>query len=139
MAIPRKEPSMPDAQFQHLRLSMVKDVAVVEIRTKEIQGLQLAQELGHELALVMAQDWARRVLLDFRKVAYISSTGFAAIFKMVSRAKAEGREVKLCGMAHGVRLGAEIVGLEKVVELHDGEASALRAFAAVEPNRPTGV
>jgi anti-anti-sigma factor len=120
---------MSDPQFQHLRLSMVKDVAVVEICTKELQGLQLAQELGHELALVMAQDWARRLLINFHRVAFLSSTGFAAIFKLVSRAAAEGREVKLCGMEHGVRLGAEIVGLDKVVEIHPDEASALRAFA----------
>ena len=45
--------SSPD--FQHLRLSMVKDVAVVEIRTREFHGPQLAQELGHELATVTAQ------------------------------------------------------------------------------------
>ena len=119
--------SSPD--FQHLRLSMVKDVAVVEIRTKEIHGPQLAQELGHELATVTAQDWARRVLVNFRRVAFLSSTGFAAMFRLVSRARAEGREVKLCGMEQGVRLGAEIAGLPKVVELHDDEASALRAFA----------
>ena len=120
---------MADADFQHLQLSMVKDVAVVEIRTKDIQGPQLAQELGHELALVMAQDWAKKLLIDFRRVGYLSSTGFAAIFKLVSRAKAEGREVKLCGMEHAVQLGAEIVGLPKVVEIHTDEASALRAFA----------
>ena len=120
---------MPDPQFQHLKLSMVKDVAVVEICTKELQGVQLAQELGHELTLVMAQDWARRILIDFRKVAYLSSTGLAEIFKLVSRARAEGREVKLCGMTNGVRLGAEIVGLDKVAEIHDDEGAALRAFA----------
>jgi anti-anti-sigma factor len=109
-------------------MSMVQDVAVVEIRTKELQGVQLAQELGAELALVNAQDWARRLLVNFRRVAYLSSTGFAEIFKLVSRAKAEGREVKLCGMEQGVRLGAEIAGLDKVIEIHPDEASALRAF-----------
>ena len=85
---------MPDADFQHLKLSMVKDVAVVEIHTKDIQGPQLAQELGHELGMVIAQDWAKRVLIDFHRVAYLSSTGFAAIFNAVSRAKAEGREIR---------------------------------------------
>ena len=120
---------MADADFQHLKLSMVKDVAVVEIHTKDIHGPQLAQELGHELALVIAQDWAKKLVINFRRVGFLSSTGFAAIFKLVSRAKAEGREVKLCGMEHAVQLGAEIVGLPKVVELHDDEASALRAFA----------
>ena len=119
--------SSPD--FQHLRLSMVKDVAVVEIRTRDLQGPMLAQELGTELALVAAQEWAQRLLVNFRRVTYVSSTGFAALFKLVSRALAEGREVKLCGMETGVRLGAEIVGLQKLVEIHDDEAAALRTFA----------
>ena len=120
---------MPTHDFQHLRLSMVNDVAVVEIRTRDLQGPMLAQELGTELALVTAQDWARRLLVNFRRVTYVSSTGFAALFKLVSRARAEGREVKLCGMDTGVRLGAEIVGLQKLVEIHDDEAAALRTFA----------
>ena len=119
--------SRPD--FQHLRLRMVKDVAVVEIRTRDLQGPTLAQELGTELALVAAQEWARRLLVNFRRVAFLSSTGLAAIFKLVSQARAEGREVKLCGMKNGVRLGAEIVGLPKLVEIHDDEAAALRTFA----------
>jgi anti-anti-sigma factor len=120
---------MSSPNFQHLRLSMVKDVAVVEIRTRDLQGPMLAQELSAELALVTAQEWARRLLVDFRGVVYLSSTGFAALFKLVSRTRAEGREVKLCGMETGVRLGAEIVGLQKLVEIHDDEAAALRTFA----------
>ncbi len=120
---------MADADFQHIRLSMVKDVAVVEIRTKDLTGPAMALELTNELAMVTAQDWARRLLVNFRRVAYLSSTGFAAVFKLVSRANAEGREVKLCGMKEGVWLGAEIVGLPKVVEIHEDEASALNAFA----------
>ena len=119
---------MTDAEFQHLRLSMAEDVAVVEIRTVDIHGPQLAQELGHELAVVTAQDWARRVLVNFHRVAFLSSTGFAALFRLVRRAKAEGRDVRFCDMEPGVRLGAEIVGLDKVAEIHDDEGAGLRAF-----------
>ena len=120
---------MADADFQHLRLNMVKDVAVVEIRTKEVHGPKMAQELGAELAQVTAQEWARRLLVNFSRVGFLSSTGFAALFKLVSRAKAEGREVRFCSMEPGVRLGAEIVGLDKIAEIHDNESSALAAFA----------
>jgi anti-sigma B factor antagonist len=120
---------MPDADFQHIRMSMVKDVAVVEVRTKEVHGTKPAQELGAELALVTAQEWARRLLVNFSRVGFLSSTGFAALFKLVSRAKSEGREVKFCSMEPGVRLGAEIVGLDKIAEIHDSESSALAAFA----------
>jgi anti-sigma B factor antagonist len=120
---------MANAEFQHLRLSMVNDVAVVEICTRDITGSLPAQELGHELAMVTAQAWAKRIVINFRRVAFLSSTGFAAIFKLLSRARVEGRAVKLCEIDPGVRLGAEIVGLDKVVEIHDNEAAALRAFA----------
>jgi anti-sigma B factor antagonist len=120
---------MADADFEHIHVSMVKDVAVVEIRTKEVLGTKPAQELGAELALVTAQDWARRLLVNFRRVGFLSSTGFAVLFKLVTRAKAEGREVKFCSMDPGVRLGAEIVGLDKIAEIHDSENKALLAFA----------
>jgi anti-anti-sigma factor len=119
---------MSAAEFQHIRVSMVKDVAVVEVRTKEVNGMKPAQELGAELALVTAQEWARRLLVNFGRVSFLSSTGFAVLFKLVIRAKAEGREVKLCAMDPAVRLGAEIVGLDKIADIYDNEAAALRAF-----------
>ena len=120
---------MPNSDFQHIRMSMVNDVAVVEIRTKDVQGTKLAQELGAELALVTTQDWAKRLLVNFHRVGYFGSTGFAVLFKLVSQAKADGREVKFCDMKPEVRLGAEIVGLEKVAAIHENERSALTAFA----------
>jgi anti-sigma B factor antagonist len=120
---------MPDGDFQHIRVSMVNNVAVVEIRTKELLGPTQARELGAELAMVTAQEWAKRLLVNFGRVGFLSSTGFAALFKLVSRAKAEGRQVKFCCMEPGVGLGAEIVGLDQIVEIHETEGSALLAFA----------
>jgi len=120
--------STPD--FQHLRLTRVKDVVLVEIISKDLQGPEAARALGAELSLVSVQEWAKRLLLDFRRISYLSSTGFAVLFKLVSRFVAAGGQIKLCNMEHGIRLGAEIVGLDKVVEIHDSEASALAAFGA---------
>ena len=88
----------------------------------------MAQELGSELARVTAQEWAKRLPVDFRRVGYLSSTGFAVLFKLVSRAQAEGRQVKLCNMSTEVRIGADIVGLPKVVEIHENQGAAVRAF-----------
>jgi anti-sigma B factor antagonist len=120
---------MPDPDFQHIQVKMVKDVAVVEIRTKEMYGAKPAQELGAELTPVTAQEWAKRLLVDFRRVGFLSSTGFAVLFKLVRHAKAEGRQVKFCAMEPGVRLGAEIVGLDKIAEIHENDSKALAAFA----------
>ena len=53
------------SDFQHIRMSRVKDVVVVEIISKDLQGPAAARELGAELSLVSAQEWAKRLLLNF--------------------------------------------------------------------------
>ena len=119
---------MPTPQFQHIQLSTVKDVTLVEIVSKDLQGPKAAQELGAELTQVIAQDWAKRLLLDFRRTRFMSSTAFAVLFRIVRDAKAKGLELKICEMAEGVFLGADIVGLPKVVEVLPDQRSALRSF-----------
>ncbi len=115
-------------EFQHLKLSRVKDVVIVEITSKDLQGAAAARELGAELSLVSGQDWAKQLLLNFSRISYLSSTGFAVLFKLVSQFAAVGGQLKICGLDPGIRLGAEIVGLDKVVDIHDSEAAALAAF-----------
>jgi anti-sigma B factor antagonist len=119
---------MASRDFHHLRLSMVGDITLVEIRTKDLQGPKAGMELGSDLAQVLAEDWAGRIVLDFRRTAFLSSSSFAALFKLVNQARARAKEVKFCGMAPGVRVGAEVVGLPKIVEIHKDQSDALKAF-----------
>jgi stage II sporulation protein AA (anti-sigma F factor antagonist) len=124
---------MPKSDLQHLRLSRIDEVILVEIRTKTIQGLALALELSDELARVTAQDWAKQLLVDFRRTRYLSSSGFAVLFKLVKQFTARGGRIKLCNLGPELRLGAGIIGLERVVEIYDSEAAALAAFAEPDP------
>ncbi len=119
---------MSKPEFEHIRLSSVGDVVLIELVTREIQTPAPAQQLGAELQHVLAQEWAKRLLLDFQKVTYFSSTAFAVTFRMVLDAKKKGIELKLCGMDGGLELGAGIVGLDKVVEIYSTQREALEAF-----------
>jgi anti-anti-sigma factor len=124
---------MSEPGFQHIRMSMVNDVVLVEVVSKDIQGPKPARELGAELNQVAHQEWAKRILVDFRKIHYLSSTGFAVLVGLVTRAKAAGRHVKFCNVNPDLRVGADIIGLPTLVEIYDSEESALRAFSEVEP------
>jgi anti-sigma B factor antagonist len=115
--------------FQHIKVSMDGDVALVEILSKNLIGPELAQELGAELNAVAAQDWARRILVDFHRTAYLSSTGFGVLFKLVNDVRKAGRQVKFCNMHEDVRIGADIIGLGKFVEFHESQKAALGAFS----------
>lgn len=122
---------MASPDFQHIRLSMVKDITVVEIITRDLQGPKLAKELGVELNQVIHQDWANRLLVNFHRNRFLSSSGFAVLFNLVSQIKALGREVRFCGMVSEIRLGAGVVGLDKVVGIHESEDAAIMAFSQV--------
>jgi anti-anti-sigma factor len=115
-------------EFKHLKLSRVNDVVVVEVISKDLQGPAAARELGSELSLVAAQEWAKQLLVNFRAISYLSSTGFAVLFRLVNEFGKKGGELKMCNFDPAIRLGAEIVGLDKLTEIHETEAAALAAF-----------
>ena len=124
---------MPSSNLQHLQLSSIDEVILIEVRTKTIQGPVLAHELGEELARVTAQEWAKQLVVNFRRTRYLSSTEFAVLFKLVKQFTALGGRITLCNLGPELRLGAGISGLERVVEIYDSEAAALAAFADPGP------
>lgn len=61
---------MSNPDFQHIRLSMVKDITVVEIMTKDLQGPKLAKELVQSSAKSFDRSGQTRFWLTF------TATGF---------------------------------------------------------------
>jgi anti-sigma B factor antagonist len=120
---------MSNPEFQHIRLNMVDGIALVEVITRDLKGPRPAKELGAELGQVLHREGLQRLVVDFDKNRYLSSSGFAVLFNLVNQVKAVGQEIKFCGMASEIRLGASVVGLDKVVEIHDTRDGAMRTFA----------
>jgi anti-anti-sigma factor len=119
--------SIPD--FKHLLLRDVGGVVVIEMVTEDIQGPDLAREFIAELMTVVEQDDCKPIVLNLRRARHFSSMGYAALFKLVKTAKERQRPVRFCNMHEDVRIGGDIVGIPLVVEIHDAEDSALKAFA----------
>ena len=126
---------MPDPVYKHLSATMVEDVVVVEFRTKSVQHPAAAQEVGAELSRVVADFRARKFLLDFAGVQYLGSVAFAALSRMVKNVRAAGGQIKFCNMAPSILaaadmiFGADIVGSQVAVEIHDSRVRALVSFA----------
>ena len=60
-----------------------------------------------------------------------SSTGFGALVDFINKAHKAGKEVKLCKLDSAVRLGADIIGVGKFVEIFDTQHEAVKAFEKV--------
>jgi anti-sigma B factor antagonist len=127
---------MSTADFQHIKTNMVGDVAVVEVMSKELRFPAQCQELENELNLIADQDWANHLLINLGRTRYICSTGFGVLVNLVRKVKTQGRQIKFSDMDPAVRLGADIIGLDKVAEIHDTEHEALKAFTSDDSAGP---
>ena len=118
---------MSDANTPIAEWSRVGDVAVVEFLHREILGPDAARTFGEQLALLLdsGQD---RLLLDFSKTRIMSSTAFGTLISFWKKVEAARGELKICGMDHSVRLGADILSLGTYIPIHDDRHSALAAF-----------
>jgi anti-anti-sigma factor len=66
---------------------------------------------------------AARVLLDFRGVTYINSTGIALIVGLLARARDEGRPLLACGLSDHYREVFEITRLTDFMPIVPDEAA----------------
>jgi anti-anti-sigma factor len=119
---------MSRIDFEHIKADMVGDVAVVQVLSRELRFPPQCKALGDELALVAGQDWAKKLLVNLKHTKYLCSTGFAILFNLVKQAREQGTVVKFCELDPEVRIGADIIGLDKMAQIHDSEAAALKAF-----------
>jgi anti-sigma B factor antagonist len=80
-----------------------------------------------ESAYEQASAQPGRILLDFRGVDYINSTGIAVIVGVLAIARAEGREVGAFGLTDHYREVFTITRLSDFMTIYDNETAAAAA------------
>jgi anti-anti-sigma factor len=89
---------MADSQFRLLRISTQGDVLVLTITEPQVEGDTVAQALQRELlAAVNAAD-ARKVVVDFQNVRYISSVAFAPLLSLRRHMQGVNGRFLVCGL-----------------------------------------
>lgn len=112
----------------HFRLKHAGDVAVVEIRSRELRHPPEAMQFSEDVSLALERDGARKVLIDFTHNDYLCSTAFATLLNLSRELQKRGGTLKLCCLHPDVLRGANIIGLGRVVEIYDDEKAALDSF-----------
>jgi anti-anti-sigma regulatory factor len=125
-----KGSAMSTLGFKHICLRDVGGIVVIEMITNDIQGPDLAREFIDELMLAVEREDSKPILMNLRRAIHFSSMGYAALFKLVKRAKELRRPIRFCEIHPDVRVGSDLIGLPLVVAIDETEESALQAFAA---------
>lgn len=96
-----------------------KNVAYLEGEINAQTGAQVKEEINTLL------DKGNAVVLSFKSVVYMNSSGLREIIDLFKTASKNKKEVSLCDMNSDIREMFSFTGLDKVFKIYDTEAAAL--------------
>jgi anti-sigma B factor antagonist len=74
------------------------------------------------------KDAHKRILLDFKGVEYLNSSGIALIIQVLMEAHKSGQTIAICGLTPHFTKVFTMVGITKYATLYSDEAAALAAL-----------
>lgn len=105
------------------------DVVVVSFRQVKILDEGTIREISEEFGkLTLEASADRKLLLNFQKVEFMSSSMIGLIIRLSKQCKNDKIQLRLCSISANIMEVFELMRLNKVLNLHKTESEALEAF-----------
>lgn len=76
----------------------------------------------------MIQEKRQKILINFKMVSYVDSSGLATLVEMLKNIRGYGGKLKLAGLSSKIKSLFEITKLDKLFDISNDEEEALNAF-----------
>ena len=105
---------------------VVDGIAIVDISGQ----LRLGEGTGRlrEVVQQLVRDGYRKILLNLAGVIHIDSAGIGELMMNYTTLRNQGGELKLMNLHKNVRNLLQVTRLYTIFDVHDDQASAVRAF-----------
>jgi anti-anti-sigma factor len=101
-----------------------------EVKIVQIEGelnTQTSPDAEAQLTQLIAAG-ARKVVVNFERLAYISSVGLYILLAAAKQLQVSGGELRVCSLCDLVQEVFDISGFDSVVSVSKDEAEALKGF-----------
>jgi len=113
---------------RHVDVKQVGDATVARLVDRKILDEAAIQELGQELIDLVEGQQAKKLLLNFASVEFLSSAALGKLITLEQKAKAAGAKLKLSNIRPEIYEVFAITKLNKLFDIRDDETDALAAF-----------
>jgi anti-sigma B factor antagonist len=120
----------------HLDVGKNGDLIVVRLGKHGVLDELTVNEISDELLGVADRPDCHRLLLDFSGVAYLSSAMLAKLVRLHRKMVPEGEKLRLCGMNSHLRSVFTTTRLDRLFDITDNAADALKAVVPRSPQCP---
>ena len=118
------------AGHRRLEVSEVGDVTVVRFVDRKILDVTNIHELGKELFALVEEQNKKKLLLNFTTVEFLSSETLGELIKLEKKVKQHTGRLLLSNIKPEIYEVFAITRLNKLFDIRDDEAEALKAFSA---------
>ncbi|HEY7168878.1 MAG TPA: STAS domain-containing protein [Candidatus Binatia bacterium] len=108
-----------------ITLDKIGDVAVALIPVEELDASNAADFKRDISPFLQTQT---RLVIDLRRLRFVDSSGLGAFISCLRKLKANGGDLKLCGMSKQVRAVFELVRMHRIFEIFGTREEAAQAF-----------
>ena len=122
---------MPDAQ-PYLQVSTDRDVLVLTVARRQIEGADIAAGLKEELLAAVAKHGLNKVVLDLENTVYVSSIAFWPLLTLRRQLADQGGRLVICGLRGAVQ---EVFTSTRMVS----SSGSMNAPFETAPDRQTAV
>ncbi len=116
----------------NLVIQNIGGVVIVNFGGSSILDAQLIEALGQRLYELVDQQAHRKLVLDFSKVQFLSSSVLGVLIKLQKKSAAIGGKVVLCGLKPELHKVFKISRMDRLFSFCADEGQALGSFGALD-------
>lgn len=119
------------ATASRLLIQTMRDVTVANIEDASILDLAQVESLGQQLYDLVDTRNCRKLILDFTKVKFLSSSALGVLVNLQKKMTANKGTLVICALRADLMRVFEITKLKKLFTFTDDETAALAVFGVV--------
>jgi anti-sigma B factor antagonist len=116
------------AVHRRIEITEVREVTVVRFVDRKILDAVNIQELGDELFALVEQDHRKRLVLNFSRVEFLSSSALNKLIVLDKKIKMHGGGLRLCCLRPEIKEVFSITRLDQLFDIRETEADAVASF-----------
>lgn len=117
------------AEGEKLRITLDHDGGVAVVGLYGFVDRHTIESLDRTLGDLLAEGRAR-IVIDCAELTYISSNGMGVFISYVSKARAQGGDIRLCNMRDIARTVITMLGLHRLFEVFESRSEAVASYRA---------
>ncbi|MDR2169643.1 MAG: STAS domain-containing protein [Planctomycetaceae bacterium] len=113
---------------QRIDLKKIADVTIATCRDMKLNDDLVIQEWGDQLLGLLDDKTCRKLLINFEKVLFMSSSALRALITLNKKIREVGATLFLCGIDENIMEAFRITRLDNVFQIKRTEDDGIRSF-----------